>query len=78
MDSRFKPFTILKRMDQLIHLESTGTPAEFAHKLEISERSQYNYLKILEDLGADIQFNTHRISYEFKNKKRLVIKIGYK
>ena len=71
-------YNLLRRMDGLIHLKSTGTPEEFAQKLEISKRTLYNYLKILEDLGADIHFNKLRRSYEYTNEKRLSIKIGYK
>jgi len=65
-------------MEQLIYHESTGTPEEFAQKLEISKRSLYNYLKILKDFGAEIRYNQHRRSYEYANQKRLLIKIGYK
>jgi hypothetical protein len=65
-------------MDQLIYFKCTGNPTNFADKLEISERSLYNYLMILEDLGAQIQFNRYINSYEYINEKRLFIKIEYK
>ncbi len=73
-----KNLTILHRMEQLIYHESTGTPAEFAQKLEISKRSLYNYLKMFKEFGADIRYNQHRRSYEYANQKRLLIKIEYK
>ena len=39
----------LIRLDYLIHLKSTGTPANCAHKIGISERSLYDYLKMLKE-----------------------------
>ncbi|MCK4991753.1 MAG: HTH domain-containing protein [Bacteroidales bacterium] len=62
-------------MDQLIRFRETGTPEDFACRLGISVRTLYNYLKILKELGADIQYNTYSRSYEYLSEIRLYI--GY-
>jgi len=70
-----KLFSILIRMDYLISLRNTGHPSQFAELLGISERTLYNYLKILKELGGDIQFNPCCCSYEYLNNYRL--HLGY-
>jgi len=55
----------LKRIDRLIRLRATGRPSEFAEKMGISERSLYNYLSRLKQLGANIRFNECCNSYEY-------------
>ena len=66
--------TVLQRMDHLISLRTTGCPAEFAVKLDISERTIYYRIKILKGFGAKIQFNKCCQSYEYLDDKRFVIK----
>jgi predicted DNA-binding transcriptional regulator YafY len=68
-------FSILIRMDQLISHRNTGGPSHFAELLGISERTLYNYLRILKELGGDIHFNSCYCSYEYLNGYRLFI--GY-
>ena len=67
--------SVLSRMDQLIRFRQTGTPEEFANRLGISVRTLYNYMNILRDLGADIQYNMFSTSYEYSSEIRLYI--GY-
>ena len=54
---------ILRRMDQMIRLQSTGSPEAFAKRLGVSERSMYNYLNLLKRLGAPIRFSRNQNSY---------------
>lgn len=54
---------ILKRMDQMIRFQSTGSPEVFASRLDVSERTMYNYLAILKTLGAPIRFSRNKNSY---------------
>jgi len=68
-------FSVLKRIDKIISLRNTGTPSHFAEVLGISERTLYNYLKLLKELGGDIHFNSCDCSYEYLNDYRL--HIGY-
>ena len=53
----------LIRLDHLISHKSTGTPADCAHKIGISERSLYDYLKILKEMGAPVRFSRDRRTY---------------
>ena len=55
----------LIRLDYLIHLKSTGTPANCAQKIGISERSLYDYLKLLKEMGAPIKFSRNRGTYYY-------------
>ena len=53
----------LVRLDHLIAHKSTGTPADCANKIGISERSLYDYLKILKEMGAPVRFSRDRRTY---------------
>ena len=55
----------LIRLDHLINHKSTGTPADCAMKIGISERSLYDYLKILKDMGAPVKFSRGRRTYYY-------------
>lgn len=63
----------LIRLDYLIHLKSTGTPANCAQKIGISERSLYDYLKVLKDMGAPIKFSRNRGTYYYDEEGRFRI-----
>lgn len=55
----------LVRLDHLIHYKSTGNPASLAQKIGISERSLYDYLRILKDMGAPVRFSRDRRTYYY-------------
>lgn len=55
----------LIRLDHLISHKSTGTPADCAQKVGISERSLYDYLKLLKDMGAPVKFSRGRRTYYY-------------
>jgi predicted DNA-binding transcriptional regulator YafY len=55
----------LIRLDHLIQYKSTGTPADCAQKIGISERCLYDYLKILKDMGAPVRFSRGRRTYYY-------------
>ena len=56
---------LLLQLDQFIRLKGTGSPPEFARKMGISERSLYEYLKVLKDLGAPIKWSRQDKSYYY-------------
>lgn len=58
---------LLERLDQLIRLKATGTPAQLASRLEVSERTVYNLVDVLRQLGAEISYNKCRCSYQYDN-----------
>jgi len=55
----------LIRLDHLITHKSTGKPADCAQKVGISERSLYDYLRILKDMGAPVRFSRGRCTYYY-------------
>jgi len=63
----------LIRLDYLIHLKSTGKPADCAAKIGISERSLYDYIKILKDMGAPVKFSRNRGTYYYNEEGRFRI-----
>ena len=63
----------LIRLDYLIHLKSTGTPSNCANKIGISERSLYDYLKMLKEMGAPIRFSRNRGTYYYGEEGRFRI-----
>lgn len=46
----------LKRFDALIRRKGTGRPIDLARKFDVSERTIYNYLAVLKELGAEIEY----------------------
>lgn len=67
-------FKKIIRMDELILRESTGTPLEFAEKLEFSRTTFFSYLSYLrEELGADIKYDAYRETYYYEDKNALSI-----
>lgn len=57
-------------LDYLIGLEKTGSPPELAKKLNISERTLYNYLTDLKSLGTPISFSRTKQSYIYVKSGR--------
>ena len=57
--------SLLLQLDQFIRQKGTGSPPEFARKMGISERSLYEYLKVLKDLGAPIKWSRQDRSYYY-------------
>jgi predicted DNA-binding transcriptional regulator YafY len=58
-----------------ISIASTGTPHEFAHKLEISESHLYQLLDILKQMGGPISYSRSRRSYQYT--RPVTFKLGY-
>ena len=67
----------LKRMDQLIRTKSTGNPADFAGRLSLSERSIYNYLSLLREMGAPVKYSRAEESYIYDDEGQFVIGFKY-
>jgi biotin operon repressor len=57
--------SLLLQLDKFICQKGTGAPPEFARKMGISERSLYEYLKVLKDLGAPIKWSRQDRSYYY-------------
>jgi predicted DNA-binding transcriptional regulator YafY len=66
-------FQRLTRIDHLIRIKGTGTPAQLADKIGISERSTYEYLRLMKDFGAPVSYSRQRKSYYYKEEGRFTI-----
>ena len=59
---------LLDRLHKLILRKGTGAPSDLAYRLEVSERTVYNLINTLRDLGADIDYCNYRCSYYYKSE----------
>jgi len=59
----------LRKAHKLIQQENTGTPVEFAKRLDISRRQLYNIIEYLKEVDAPILYNrktnTFYYNYDF-------------
>ena len=63
----------LRSIDCLIQMQNTGNARELAERLEITERSVYNYLNLMKSMGAPIVFSSYRQSYVYEDDGRFFI-----
>jgi hypothetical protein len=61
----------IRQIIQLIKLERTGTPEEFASAMKISKRRLFDHLEIFRDLGVEIDYSKQRNTYYFSNGHEL-------
>ncbi|MBC8032700.1 MAG: HTH domain-containing protein [Chitinophagaceae bacterium] len=59
-------FERFKRIDQLIRIKGTGTPSQLAKRLGFSERTVYDYINTMKDMGAPIKYCNFRQSYYYE------------
>ena len=58
---------IIKKIHAKILSESTGKPKELASKLNVSERTIYNYINFMKrELKAPIVYNRLKDSYQYE------------
>ena len=58
-------FQRLNRIDHLIRIKGTGTPTELADKIGMSERSMYEYIRLMKEFGAPVVYSRSRKSYYY-------------
>ncbi len=63
----------MERLDELIRVKSTGTPVELAERIGISQRSLYEYLSLMKELGAPIRYSRTQQTYHYLNEGRFTI-----
>ena len=69
----------IKRIDRLIATRSTGTPKDLADKLQLSERTIYDYINVLkEDFNAPVKYNKTTKTYYYETNGRINLKWGKK
>jgi predicted DNA-binding transcriptional regulator YafY len=66
-------FQRLTRIDHFIRIKGTGSPAELAGKIGISERSTYEYIRLLKDFGAPVEYCRQRRSYYYRESGHFTI-----
>jgi biotin operon repressor len=71
--SAIKYINKILRINTLVKLRATGSPRELADKLGMSERSVYEYISNMKELGAPIAFSYSHNSYIYYKEGDLVI-----
>jgi DNA-binding transcriptional regulator GbsR (MarR family) len=66
-------FERIKKMNRLIQSGQTGTPAEFAEALGISQSHLFRCLHVLEQYGMDIRYSRSMKTYFYGNDNELSI-----
>lgn len=56
----------IERLDQLIRLKSTGSPSELASRLQRSERSVYQLINMMKNMGAPVYYCNNQRSYCYR------------
>ena len=56
----------IERVDQLIRLKATGTPKDFAKRLNVSKSTLYNILEFIKNQGVEIYYCPNRQSFCYK------------
>ena len=64
----------INQLDYLIHEQQTGSPANLGQKIGVSERSIFDYLKLMKELGAPIIYSRLRSSYIYRVEGRFNIR----
>jgi hypothetical protein len=64
----------INQLDNLIHEQCTGSPAILSRKIGVSERSVFDYLKLMKQMGAPISYSRQRGTYTYKSDGRFNIR----
>ena len=64
----------LTEIDFLIRHKATGNARELSERIGISERSVFNYIKFMRNMGAPIIFHNGLNSYVYRNVGEFVVK----
>ena len=65
----------LRKANKLIRQQNTGTPAEFASKLHVSERELYRLIEYLKEVDARISYSRNSNTYYYKEDFDLLVSI---
>ena len=52
-----------KRLDEIIRSKSSGTPAQLAAKLDISESTLFEFIAVMKEHGAPIHYDKNAMRY---------------
>lgn len=65
----------IRKIDKLIRLEATGSPKDLSKKIGVSERTVYDYISYMRELGAPIEFSEIHNSYIYLSEGK--IELGF-
>jgi predicted DNA-binding transcriptional regulator YafY len=65
----------IKRIDQLIRLESTGKAEDLARKLGVCRKQVYNIIEQMKDFGLEIKYNRDKETFYYAKPYKVNIKI---
>jgi bacteriocin-like protein len=65
----------IKRIDQLIRMQATGNPDQFAQKLGIAKSTLYSYINMMKQYDAPIKYNDERKTFIYTYNG--ILKIGF-
>ena len=71
----FDELFLLQRIDHLVRTRATGTPAQLASRLNVSERNLYRLLGDLRDRGFPIAYDKQASTYYYVEPVKLDISI---
>ncbi len=57
-----------KRIDAILQNKSSGTPAQLAERLGISESTLYEFIAVMKELGAPIQYDKFAQRYFYEQE----------
>jgi len=66
----------LRKAHKLIQQENTGTPAEFANRLDISRRQLYNIIEYLKEVDAPVQYNRKTNTFYYRYDFDLLVNVS--
>lgn len=62
-----------KRIDAIIQNKSSGTPAQLAAKLDVSENTLYEFIAVMKELGAPIVYDKFANRYSYAHQGSFII-----
>ena len=68
----------MKRMDKLISMKATGTPKEFAERIDLSVSRLYEIIVGMKKIGVPIKYSRILGSYFYKKPGEFIIDIEWK
>jgi biotin operon repressor len=69
----FDQMVKMERMDWLIRLEATGKPEKFARRLDVSEYTLNQLLKMMKEMGTGIKYDKQKQTYYYVIPERISI-----
>jgi predicted DNA-binding transcriptional regulator YafY len=64
----------ITKLDHFIHHRTTGAPSALGQKLGVSERTVFDYLKLMKEMGAPIQYSRDQATYYYQGDGRFNVR----